>query len=506
MGQERSPHVHATGDDPVVAALSEVVGGPMGERARPHRWWTPMRVLLLLTALTCCLGLVQKAPCSLVDGKDQNWVYSHMCYTDLRPLYVPRGLAEHAWPYSDDEQTRARYEVMEYPVGIAYWAWGTAWVTHWLNGSPDVEQRYQSPVDRLYDDEEVDDEQTIFLLVNAIGFAFLALAAVWLLSRTHERRPWDAAAFALSPALLLTGLINWDLIAVALVAGALWSWSRDRPVLTGVLIGLGAAAKLYPLFLLGAILVICLRRRQYWTFASVTVSAALAWLLANAPGYLTGPDQWKVFWSFNSARTADLGSVWMLIDQAGDVGFTAHTINLWSWIIFGAWCLGVFVIGMTAGRGVQESPLRRVFLRFLPVATGKRRQETSGSGDVGSAIPRLAQLGYLIVVGFLLVNKVYSPQYVLWLLPLAVLARPRWRDQLIWQGTEVFYFCTIWWYLGGYLSPAGGGDAGFYWVGIAVRVVGEIYLAAVIVRDLYRPDHDPVGQGVTTTRSNAVAV
>ncbi|WP_182378630.1 glycosyltransferase 87 family protein [Nocardioides sp. WS12] len=475
MPRERKPHVHATNDDPVVTALSEVVGGPMGERARPHRWWTPLRVLLLLTAFTCCLGLVQKAPCSLVDGKDQNWVYSHMCYTDLRPLYVPRGLAEHAWPYSDDEQTRERYEVMEYPVGIAYWAWGTAWVTHWLNGSPDVEQRYQSPVDQLYGDDEVEDEQTIFLLVNALGFAFLALAAVWLLSRTHERRPWDAAAFALSPALLLTGLINWDLIAVALVAGALWSWSRDRPVLTGVLIGLGTAAKLYPLFLLGAILVICLRKRQYWTFASVTVSAALAWLVANAPGFLTGPDQWKVFWSFNAERTADLGSVWMLIDQAGDIGFKAHTINVWSWILFGAWCLGVFVIGMTASRSSSARGEERV-------AGVSRRLDT----------PRLAQLGYLIVVGFLLVNKVYSPQYVLWLLPLAVLARPRWRDQLIWQGAEVFYFCTIWWYLGGYLAPAGGGDAGFYWVGIAVRVLGELYLAAVIVRDLYRPDHDPV--------------
>ncbi|MCX6398762.1 MAG: glycosyltransferase 87 family protein [Propionibacteriales bacterium] len=497
MPRERKPHVHATQDDPVVAALSEVVGGPMGERARPHRWWTPARVLLLLTALTCCLGLLQKAPCSLAEGKDQNWVYSHMCYTDLRPLYVPRGLAEHAWPYSDDEQTRARYEVMEYPVGIAYWAWGTAWVTHWLNGSPDVEERYQAPVDRLYDDDEVDDEQTIFLLVNAIGFALLALLAVYLLSRTHERRPWDAAAFALSPALLLTGLINWDLIAVTLVAAALWSWSRDRPVLTGVLIGLGTAAKLYPLFLLGGILVICLRQRRYWTFASVTVSAVLAWLVANAPGFLTGPDQWKVFWSFNSARTADLGSVWMLIDQAGDVGFTAHTINLWSWILFGAWCLGVFVIGMTAGRQRSSS-------------AGREERAAGVSRRLETTVPRLAQLGYLIVVGFLLVNKVYSPQYVLWLLPLAVLARPRWRDQIIWQATEVFYFCTIWWYLGGYLSPAGGGDAGFYWVGIAVRVLGELYLAAVIVRDMYRPDHDPVGaeesQALTTTRSNAVAV
>ncbi|MFJ9313402.1 glycosyltransferase family 87 protein [Pimelobacter simplex] len=457
-------HVHPTRDDRVVAALSEVVGGPMGERARPHRWWTPVRVLLLLTAAVFALGMVQKAPCSLAEGKDQNWVYSHMCYTDLRPLYVSRGLAEVAWPYSGDEQTRARYETMEYPAGISYWAWGTAWVTHWLNGSPDLDERYRSPVSDLYGDPKVDDEQTIFLLVNAVGFGLLALLSVWLLAGVHPARPWDAAAFALSPTLLLTGLINWDLLAVALVAGALWAWSRERPVLTGVLIGLGTAVKLYPLFLLGALLVICLRRRQIGRFAIATVWAVAAWAVANAPAYLSGAEQWKVFWKFNADRAADLGSVWLLVDQAADAGFSSHTINVWSWVLFGAWCLGVFAIGMTAGRRA-------------PVDT----------------VPRMAQLGYLIVVGFLLVNKVYSPQYVLWLLPLAVLARPRWRDQIIWQASEVVYFCMVWWYLGGFLAPAGGGDAGFYWVGIAIRVLGELYLAAVIVRDLYRPRHDPVG-------------
>ncbi len=473
-------HVHPTRDDGVVTALSEVVGGPMGTRAAGHRWWTPTRVLLLLTAVVFAAGLVQKAPCSLAQGHDQNWVYSHMCYTDLKPLYVPRGMAEHAWPYTDDEQVRARYDVMEYPVGISYWAWGTSWITHWLNGSPDVEARADVGVDKLYADPQVVDEQSIFLLVNAVGFGALALLSVWLMARVNPRRPWDAAAFALSPALLLTGLINWDLLAVVLVAAALWAWSRDRPVLTGVLIGLGTATKLYPLFLLGGLLIICLRRRtrrDLGRFALAVVFAAVAWVVANLPAYLSGREEWQVFWSFNAERHADLGSVWMLIDQAGDFGFSAHTINVWSWGLFGAWCVGVFVIGMTAGRRAGVSP-------------------------------RLAQLGYLIVVGFLLVNKVYSPQYVLWLLPLAVLARPRWRDQIVWQACEVFYFCTVWWYLGGYLAPAGGGDAGFYWVGIAVRVLGELYLAAVIVRDMYRPAHDPVAavQPVTTTRSNAVAV
>ena len=457
------PHVHPTSDDRVVGAVSEAVGGPVGEHAGRHRWWTPTRVLLLLTAITFVFGMVQKAPCSLAEGKDQPWVYSHMCYTDLRPLYVPRGLAELSWPYTGDEETRDRYKVMEYPVGIAYWAYGAAWVTQTLNGSPDSDARADMAVDDLYADDEVDQELSIFLLVNAVGFGALALLAVWLLSKAHRARPWDAAAFALSPTLVLTGLINWDLIAVALVAGALWSWSRDRPVVTGVLIGLGTAAKLYPLFLLGAILIICIRQRRYGAFALATIWAAVVWAAVNLPAYLSGPEQWKVFWSFNADRGADLGSVWLIIDQLRETGVSVDTVNRWSWIVFIVWCVAVLVLGLLAGR-----------------RTGH--------------VPRLAQLGFLIVVGFLIVNKVYSPQYVLWLLPLAVLARPRWRDQIIWQAGEVFYFCTVWWYLGGYLQPAGGGDVGFYWVGISVRVACELYLAAIIVRDMFFPDHDPVAE------------
>jgi len=133
------------------------------------------------------------------------------------------------------------------------------------------------------------------------------------------------------------------------------------------------------------------------------------------------------------------------------------TINTWSWALFGLWCVGVFVIGMRA-----------------------------------PSTPRLAQLAFLVVAGFLLVNKVYSPQYVLWLLPLAALARPRWRDQIIWQAGEVLYFATIWWYLAGFLTPGGGGEPGVYWIAILLRMACELYLVAVVVRDIWWPDRDPV--------------
>jgi uncharacterized membrane protein len=294
-------------------------------------------------------------------------------------------------------------------------------------------------------------------VVGTTLLLFLAtLFAAWALVRVHRTRPYDAALFAASPALVATGLVNWDLLAVALVAGALLAWSRHRPVLTGVLIGLGIATKFYPLFLLGGVLVICLRRRAWGDAAKALLATAAAWLLVNLPAMATGWAQWMHFWTFNDDRGADLGSFWMVLSQAG-ADATPSVINGVSLALFAAWCLVVLTIGLRA-------PLD----------------------------PRLAQLAFLVVAGFLLVNKVYSPQYVLWLLPLAVLARPRWRDQLIWQACELFYFAAVWWYLDDQLTPGAGAQPVFYWVAILVRMAGEIFLMARVTRDVLHPEHDPV--------------
>src|SRR5690606_27094010 len=86
------------------------------------------------------------------------------------------------------------------------------------------------------------------------------------------------------------------------------------------------------------------------TLALTFAAAAAAWLLANAPALLTGYEQWKVFWSFNSERGADLGSLWLVAQQmmGPDTWIEVDTINLVSWGFMALWCLGVLILGWKA--------------------------------------------------------------------------------------------------------------------------------------------------------------
>ena len=150
-------------------------------------------------------------------------------------------------------------------------------------------------------------DSAVFWSVNAVGFFIVFLLALVAPVRAQRRRPWDAMFVAASPMVALAAFINWDMLAVGCVAGALWAWSTRRPIWAGVFIGLGAATKLYPLFLLGPLLRAVpapaqarrldqdLRRRHSST-----------WLVDRPPVYLWSPTEFLWFWHFNADARAGL--------------------------------------------------------------------------------------------------------------------------------------------------------------------------------------------------------
>lgn len=403
--------------DPLVATLSAVVGGPRGRHARGHIGWLPAgAVLIVLTTVTFAVGMLQKTACA-TRGWDSSIRYTHLCASDLAHGYAAQGL--------------------DHPVLTTYWAYAAARVTHWVH-----------------------DSTTMFVIVNGVGFALLAVAAAFLLSRVRPDRPWEAAAFAVSPALALTGLVGWDVIAVACVAAALWAYARGDLGLTGVFIGLGASAAFYPVMLLIALLGLAIRRRAWLGWTVVALTAVASWVILNLPAMLLRWDSWRAFWSGALHRGVGSGSSWLLVQDATGTTISSGTVDICA-----------VILGLTGCALV------------LMLAAYARRE------------PTLAELGLLSVLTFAVVDKVYAPQYVLWLLPLAVLARPRLRDQLVWQGAEVLFFCATWWNLAGLMS-SGDGPGAMYDITIAIRLLAEAGLAALVAYDLLRPQRMTVSSNV----------
>ncbi len=424
--------VPPTHDDPVVRGASTVIGGPLGRHHRPSSsWWTPLRVMLALTFAVFALGYLLKAPC--LDGQWNGKQYTHVCYSDTFALYGAEGLAAGKIPYLDHP--------VEYPVIIGAVMEAGSRIAHLFPSS---------------------EQNRWFFDINAVLFALCAAATVVATAKTSGRRPWDAAMVALAPGLMLTGLINWDLLAVALTSFGLLLWSRRHPAWAGVLLGLAVATKFYPIVLFGALFLLCVRGRQMRAFWVALLAAVGAWVVVDLPVWLAAPTNFGKFYAFSQERGADWGSIWYAYQQithhSFDVGGAMpEHLNFLATVSFAVLFLGI--AGLTW---------------FAP-----RR-------------PRLPQVCFLVLAGFLLVNKVYSPQYVLWLLPLAVLARPRWRSFLVWQAAEVVYFVAIWWYLYNVTVPGKGLSVEPYLAAVGLRDLAVVFLCALVVRDVLRPDGDVV--------------
>ncbi len=426
-----------TREDPVAAASSPIVGGPLGDRiARFAPPWSVLRVLIVLATAGYVVGYVLDYSC--VDGL---WAspdrYEQLCYSDIPALFGYRGFAEGFIPYL---QTPPGGQPLEYPVLTGVFMWIASLVASPIAGVIGAE-----PIVAFFD-------------VNVIGLLAFLLIAVVATALTVRHRPWDAAMVALAPTVILGATINWDLIPIALAALAMLAWARSKPGWAGIALGLAIAAKFYPVLLLGAFAILALRSGR-WRPALVLLGSTVAtWLVVNAPFAIANREGWWYFYSFNSERGVDFGSIWYAASVLGLPAVPADALNV-----------------------VAAATFLALFVAIAVLCLGLRRR------------PRLAQVAFLVIAAFVLSGKVYSPQYVLWLVPLAAMARPRWRDFLIWQIGEVIYFAAIWWHLAGYdVEDAKALGTELYAIATFIHVAATVYFAVMVIRDMLKPEHDPV--------------
>jgi uncharacterized membrane protein len=393
-------------------------------------------VLVTASLAGSALALLSKAACRAGAWNVGVEQFQAHCYTDIYPLYFSEGLSKGQVPYLGHP--------VEYPVIIGAAMQAAAWIV--------------SPIsDQVIRGREFFDVTAAMLTLCTVA---AVLATAYL---AGPARRWTALLVALSPAVILAAFINWDLIAMSLATLGMAAWAGRRGVLAGVLLGLAVATKFYPVFLLGPLFLLCLRAGRLRAFWVTAGSAAVAWLAVNLPVAIAAPSGWSTFYRFNAARGADWGSIWYFFETehwpvVGSMPLS--TLNAVSLLLFGIACVLIVVLALSAPRR-----------------------------------PRVPQLYLLVVVAFLLFNKVWSPQYVIWLVPLVVLARPRLPAYVLWQFAEIAYFYGIWAYLitiiDGPGTPGGIGP-GLYFATVLARFGTVALLAGLVVRDILNPRADVV--------------
>ncbi|MBM6622500.1 DUF2029 domain-containing protein [Micrococcaceae bacterium RIT802] len=429
-----------TRNDPLLRRLTEVIGGPLGRFTSPGRvdpgFFTVERVLVALTVIAAVVAILAKNMCRTLGWGGSNG-YIWACYSDWSALFHARGFDANAFaPFADGAQ-------FEYPVLMSAVASFAAMLV--------VPGDY--------------DRTLAFFDVNLLLVVILWFIIVIATARTAGRRPWDAAMVALAPGIILASTINWDMWAVMFLALALLAFARDRPVAAGILIGLGASMKVYPILFLGVVLVLALRTGRWRPLLQVAGGTAGAWLVVNLPFMITNFASWSYFLEFTRDRGAGLSSLWHAWNVTAGVlpgapEFTPDVINAAGFWLFAASCAGICALGLLAPRR-----------------------------------PRVASLLFLVVAAFVLFNKVYSPQFVVWLVPLAALAWPRWRDFLIWQLVEALHFWAIWMYLYSGSTDVKAQNTfpeAFYVLAVVGHMVATGYLMFRVARSAWDPDTDPV--------------
>ncbi|MEV4988883.1 MULTISPECIES: glycosyltransferase family 87 protein [Micrococcaceae] len=426
--------------DSLLRNFTEVIGGPLGTRADPGvvtpGIFTVERVLIVLTALAALLGILLKGYCR-VNGWATPTQFYATCYSDFPELFRNRGMAAGLFPILGSGSQ------FEYPVLIGLIAGLTAW---------------------LVPGGDTNAQALAYFDINAVLLAAVAILTVLVTARMPGRRPWDAAMVAVAPGIVLAGTINWDLWAACLLALGMYFFARQRLVPAGVMIGLATATKVYPLLVLGAILLLAVRTGRWRPLLVTAGSAAATWLVVNLPFAVANPSGWAYFFQYSADRGAGYSSAWfaynLVAERLGWSGPGADGVSVLSTGLFVLACAGIAAVALTA----------------------RRR-------------PRLAQLAFLVVAAFILTSKVYSPQYVVWLIPLLALARPRWRDFLVWQGIEALHWAAIWMYLG-QVTSAGSSqhnlDMPYYVLAVAAHMAAVGYLMARVVWDIYEPAYDPI--------------
>jgi hypothetical protein len=246
------------------------------------------------------------------------------------------------------------------------------------------------------------------LIAWAIGNLILKIAEI-------QKLPRKVSQILMIYAFLLVvnlPLVLWryDMFCALLTLWALWLALTDRPLLAGVALGLGVATKLYPVVFVPFLVIYCCAQKQYKSALRLILGSAITPLLVLLFLSPLGLSNLLGFLSYHRLRGLQVealsSGVLLLLQKLGGV-----SVNIV--LNYGAFHL--------------ESPSAALILQGLSIISlvgftaillsyvncCRPQREAGRSLDTRYLIIHILAGLLLLMVA----SKVFSPQYLIWLLP-----------------------------------------------------------------------------------------
>jgi uncharacterized membrane protein len=249
-----------------------------------------------------------------------------------------------------------------------------------------------------------------YALVFSLWMGALLTGAVWLAGRTGRRLgiPGDAVVRLSATAALAVGVIcvrRFDAVVAISACGLMFGVVARRPWLAGLAFGVGIAAKGIPLLVAPFPIVVYVAHRR-WRELAIAAAAAAAVVAASILPLIDAPLVDML--AYHGERPLQVESTWgALVSIAGLVA-PVHA---------------AFTYGSLNVHAGFDGPLRTL-ASALPVAAWLAlivhaiRHAIRRGGDER----RMIRLVSVALVAYMVLGKVFSPQYLTWLLPAGALA------------------------------------------------------------------------------------
>lgn len=247
------------------------------------------------------------------------------------------------------------------------------------------------------------------VVVNGAIMLAAAVAVTAILMRLTPEPPHediDVGMWVSSPALLLLLPINWDVLVVLMLLWGVVAVSRFRPTASGIWLGAGTAFKVFP----GSVVLPVLLLIRKWSHRMAFLISGAVVLGGSYLIYaLVDPEGWRFHLDFAALRDDTQSTIWGILER----GFEVFGANL-------------------SMDTINTASTLTVIVAIVALTVWVARAKPS--------FPEAAAVAIMVLLAF---NKVFKPQYVLWVIPFLAWIRASRVKVRILETTAIVQFAVI---------------------------------------------------------------